>query len=227
MEVWVLSPGRLCVPITCPYTKEEVLPHRRHLSALLPASRHTHRPVATVTVPTAWQWLPLHLFFHLIRGIQIRRSPHNASTRCHLWKAASPLNTLASMKGRQNPGSHAPPCFLSVCLLLSSCLFEADNCLLLPGLYQVSRWETACCTHVPESPKSILVQFVAQVYLHMSSKVRTRVTACYLFVATFFRNVSLCFLVYENVITLNYYCDCCYYYCSIARVMLTPVSVTL
>lgn len=35
-------------------------------------------------------------------------------------------------------GFTAPPCFLSPCLLLSSYLFEADDCLLLQGLYRVS-----------------------------------------------------------------------------------------
>lgn len=129
------------VPITSPCTKEDVSPHRGYISALLPTSQHTHIPTATVTVTTAQRELPLSLFCYQIRGVQTRHSPRYDSTRCHLWKTASPLNTLSSMKGRQNSGSHTPPCFLSFCLLLSSYLFEADDCLLLQGLYQVSGGE--------------------------------------------------------------------------------------
>lgn len=67
---------------------------------------------ATVTVTTTQRELPLSLFCHQIRGVQTRHSPRYDSTRCHVWKAVSPLNTLSSMKGRQNSGSHCTALFL-------------------------------------------------------------------------------------------------------------------
>ena len=109
----------------------------------------------------------LSLFCHQIRSVQTRRSPRYDSTWCQLWKAASLLNPLTSMKGRQNSGSHRLPSFLSPCLLLSSYLFEADDCLLLQGMCHLSRRRAARCTlltHVPQSWRSIpsAVQFVAR-----------------------------------------------------------------
>lgn len=89
------------------------LGHRSALLLHLPS----HLPASPAAAATTQQELPLSLFCHQMRGVQTRRSPCYDSARCHLWKAASPLNTLTSMKGRHNSGSHTLHCFLSLVFL--------------------------------------------------------------------------------------------------------------